>query len=123
MWRFLIFGLIVLSSCKEITARKLAGSYTGTVRTYDQKPNEPIIDYTVPTEFVVTKHKKTIDVLNEILHEDSLSDGYYSRLNDTGDGGVNSVQVKDDSMIVIIYEKYKFGFIRFKEYRGLKEKK
>lgn len=116
----IIIAFFVLSSCQEITARKLAGHYDGTLRTYDQQPGETPVESTKPIEFVVTKHKHSVDVLNEVIPEDSLADGYYERANENGNGGINSVRVKDDSMIVILFEKDKFGYIRFNEYRGIK---
>lgn len=120
-WIFIILS-VILFSCKKYSARKLAGHYDGTARVYDEKPLEPVIDYTVPAEFVVTRHKHYIDVLNQVIHEDSLEDGYYEYVNPLGTWGINFVEVKDDSMILRIYETHKFGYIKFTEYRGLKRK-
>lgn len=109
-------------SCKKYSARKLEGHYYGTIRQYIQQPGEPLQDETTPGGFVVTRDKHTITVLGNTVHEDSLQDGYYSFINPSGAGGTNFIEIKEDSMIARAYDTYKFGYIRFTEVRGTKEK-
>lgn len=118
-----LLTLCALHGCKKITARKLSGTYFGTIREYNETP------FTLPTDvkdeghFIVSRNKKMITSCGVTIHQDSLADGFYSYPNTSGLGGFHSIQIKDDSVIVINYSKYKFGYIQFNEYRGVKETK
>lgn len=111
----------LLVGCKKITAKKLSGIYIGTVREYNETP------YTAPTDnielgsFVVSRDGKTVNACGVSIHQDSLLDGFYSYPNPSGQGGIRSIQIKEDSVIVFNYSKYKFGYVQFSEYRGIKD--
>ena len=126
MWRLIIFALGLFAfcaflNCKRVTAKKLSGTYFGTVREYNAIP------YSLPTDniqagsFVISKDGKMVNSCGVSIHEDSLADGFYNYSNPTGQGGFNSIQVRQDCVIVINYSKHKFGYIQFSEYRGIKE--
>ena len=117
-----ILALCASNSCKKITARKLSGTYFGTIRYYNETPFILPTNVVEEGHFVVSRNEKMVVSCGVTIHQDSLTDGFYKYPNPSGQGGFHSIQIKDDSVIVINYSKYKFGYIQFNEYRGIKER-
>jgi len=123
IYYFLLISTIFIAlGCKKYTARKLQGFYSGEVLYFDKKPLEPISELMSDTTIEVQRDGKELVFLNLVIHNDSIeSNGYFEFINPSGAGGVNFVLFKNDSLICRIYEKYKFGFEQFIEYRLSKE--